>query len=42
MSTEIAKKIQMVDLKGQYQKIKSEVDAAIQHVIDNTAKRISS
>ncbi len=27
----------MVDLKGQYQKIKSEVDAAIQEVIDNTA-----
>src|SRR5690242_8835202 len=31
------KKIQMVDLKGQYQKIKSEVDAGIQDVIDNTA-----
>ena len=31
------KKIQMVDLKGQYQKIKSEVDAGIQNVIDNTA-----
>jgi UDP-2-acetamido-2-deoxy-ribo-hexuluronate aminotransferase len=31
------KKIQMVDLKGQYQKIKSEVDAGIQHVIDNTS-----
>lgn len=31
------KKIQMVDLKGQYQKIKSEVDKAIQEVIDNTA-----
>ena len=30
-------KIQMVDLKGQYIKIKSEVDAAIQNVIDNTA-----
>jgi dTDP-4-amino-4,6-dideoxygalactose transaminase len=29
--------IQMVDLKGQYAKIKSEVDAAIQDVIDNTA-----
>ncbi|MFN5182031.1 MAG: DegT/DnrJ/EryC1/StrS family aminotransferase [Bacteroidota bacterium] len=29
-------KIQMVDLKGQYLKIKSEVDAAIQNVIDNT------
>ncbi|MBL7896094.1 MAG: DegT/DnrJ/EryC1/StrS family aminotransferase [Bacteroidia bacterium] len=27
----------MVDLKGQYQKIKSEVDKAIQEVIDNTA-----
>ena len=31
------KKIQMVDLKGQYQKIKSEVDAGIQNVIDNAA-----
>jgi UDP-2-acetamido-2-deoxy-ribo-hexuluronate aminotransferase len=31
------KKIQMVDLKGQYQKIKSEVDAGIQEVINNTA-----
>jgi dTDP-4-amino-4,6-dideoxygalactose transaminase len=31
------RKIQMVDLKGQYQKIKTEVDAAIQNVIDNTA-----
>lgn len=30
-------KIQMVDLKGQYVKIKPEVDAAIQNVIDNTA-----
>lgn len=30
-------KIQMVDLKGQYQKIKSEVDAGIQAVIDGTA-----
>lgn len=29
--------IQMVDLKGQYQKIKSEVDAGIQEVIDTTA-----
>ena len=28
-------KIQMVDLKGQYQKIKPEVDAAIQSVIDS-------
>jgi UDP-2-acetamido-2-deoxy-ribo-hexuluronate aminotransferase len=37
MSTTIAKKIQMVDLKGQYQKIKPEVDAAIQMVIDSTA-----
>ena len=27
----------MVDLKGQYMKIKNEVDAAIQEVIDNTA-----
>lgn len=30
-------KIQMVDLKGQYMKIKPEVDVAIQNVIDNTA-----
>lgn len=30
-------KIQMVDLKGQYMKIRPEVDAAIQNVIDNTA-----
>ncbi len=33
----VAKKIQMVDLKGQYQKIKAKVDEAIQGVIDNTA-----
>ncbi|MES2592530.1 MAG: DegT/DnrJ/EryC1/StrS family aminotransferase [Bacteroidota bacterium] len=32
----IAKKIQMVDLKSQYEKIKSEVDAAIQSVLDTT------
>lgn len=31
------KKIQMVDLKGQYEKIKSEVDAGIQDVINTTA-----
>ena len=30
-------KIHMVDLKGQYLKIKTEVDAGIQNVIDNTA-----
>ena len=30
-------KIQMVDLKGQYMKIKPEVDAAIQEVIDSAA-----
>ena len=30
-------KIQMVDLKSQYQKIKSEVDASIQSVIDSTS-----
>lgn len=29
--------IQMVDLKGQYQKIKAEVDSAIQNVIDSTS-----
>lgn len=33
----IAKKIQMVDLKSQYEKIKSEVDAAIQNVLNATA-----
>lgn len=33
----MANKIAMVDLKGQYQKIKEEVDAGIQNVIDNTA-----
>jgi len=33
----IAKKIQMVDLKSQYEKIKPEVDAAIQNVLNNTA-----
>jgi len=37
MSSTIAKKIQMVDLKGQYQKIKPEVDAAIQEVINSAA-----
>ncbi|MDD6357200.1 MAG: DegT/DnrJ/EryC1/StrS family aminotransferase [Bacteroidales bacterium] len=31
------KKIQMVDLKSQYEKIKPEIDAAIQEVIDTTA-----
>ncbi len=31
------KKIQMVDLKSQYEKIKSEVDAGIQEVINTTA-----
>ncbi len=35
--TKTAKKIQMVDLKSQYEKIKPEVDAAIQNVIDSTA-----
>lgn len=33
----MANKIQMVDLKGQYLKIKDKVDAGIQNVIDNTA-----
>jgi len=32
-----AQKIQMVDLKTQYEKIKSEVDKGIKEVIDNTA-----
>lgn len=31
------KKIQMVDLKGQYEQIKENVNASIQEVIDNTA-----
>jgi UDP-2-acetamido-2-deoxy-ribo-hexuluronate aminotransferase len=31
------KKIQMVDLKGQYEKIKEEVDAGIRQVIESTA-----
>lgn len=31
------KEIRMVDLKGQYEKIKPEVDAALAEVIDNTA-----
>ena len=29
--------IQMVDLKSQYLRIKPELDAAIQHVLDSTA-----
>lgn len=33
----LTKKIQMVDLKGQYEKIKQEVDAGIQEVINSTA-----
>ncbi len=33
----IAKKIQMVDLKSQYEKIKTEVDSAIHNVLNNTA-----
>ena len=37
MEKTVAGKIQMVDLKGQYEKIKPEVDAAIQNVINNTA-----
>ena len=32
-----AKKIQMVDLKSQYEKIKLEVDMAIQNVLNTTA-----
>lgn len=31
------KKIQMVDLKGQYEKIKTEIDTGIQNVINSTA-----
>lgn len=37
MSLLMDKKIQMVDLKGQYEKIKTEVDAGIQEVINTTA-----
>lgn len=33
----VMKKIAMVDLKSQYEKIKPEVDAAIQNVLNNTA-----
>jgi UDP-2-acetamido-2-deoxy-ribo-hexuluronate aminotransferase len=33
----LTKKIQMVDLKGQYEKIKAEVDAGIQDVLNTTA-----
>ena len=33
----LTKKIQMVDLKGQYEKIKNEVDAGIQSVINSAA-----
>jgi len=33
----VIRKIQMVDLKGQYKKIKNEVDTAIQNVLDSTA-----
>jgi UDP-2-acetamido-2-deoxy-ribo-hexuluronate aminotransferase len=32
----VMRKIQMVDLKGQYERIKTEIDAAIQNVINNT------
>lgn len=35
--SKVFEKIQMVDLKTQYQNIKSDVDAAIQEVIDQTA-----
>lgn len=37
MNTVSAKKIQMVDLKSQYLKIKAEIDAGIQQVIDTTS-----
>ncbi|MEA3317553.1 MAG: DegT/DnrJ/EryC1/StrS family aminotransferase, partial [Bacteroidota bacterium] len=33
----MANKINMVDLKSQYQNIKSEIDTSIQEVIDSTA-----
>ncbi len=35
--TTLTKKIQMVDLKGQYEKIKAEVDAGIQEVLNTSA-----
>ena len=31
------KKIQMVDLKGQYEEIKDQVDSSIQNIIENTS-----
>ncbi len=31
------KEIRMVDLKGQYERIKSEIDTAIKEVIESTA-----
>ncbi|HRD82628.1 MAG TPA: DegT/DnrJ/EryC1/StrS family aminotransferase [Saprospiraceae bacterium] len=37
MQTKFERPIQMVDLKGQYQKIKEDVDAGIREVMDNTA-----
>jgi len=37
MEKTMVRKIQMVDLKQQYEKIKTEVDVAIQNVINNTA-----
>lgn len=37
MQNKFERPIQMVDLKGQYQKIKEDVDAGIREVIDNTA-----
>lgn len=37
MQTKFERPIQMVDLKGQYQKIKEDVDAGIREVIDHTA-----
>jgi len=37
MKTADMKRIQMVDLRSQYEKIKQEVDAAMQEVIDQTA-----
>lgn len=37
MQTKFERPIQMVDLKGQYQKIKEDVDTGIREVIDNTA-----
>lgn len=37
MENECRMKLQMVDLKGQYNKIKNEIDAGIRGVLDSAA-----